>query len=356
MNRVLNILFYGKYNKRTYNNYKDVIDKNNVKSLNLLCYINLVLSLVFSLTLFFTKSIIMHYSLVTVFLSIIYIFLLRTNMKEKYITVMFYIYFIITVSIYKILGVNYNIDQMLSIMAMMYIVNVVMFIDRPFRYNTVMFIFTLGLCFYTILSETNNYVIVNCIIYVFAYFIGCIISYFQFNDIIEKAKIIHKIQKERDLDNLTKLYNKLSLERNVNEFLSNDNNKGVMFIFDLDNFKEVNDKYGHIAGDELLINVGDIIRKTFRKGDCISRFGGDEFCIFIEDIVSENFATNKSEKLINEIKDIKFEGKNLVSCSIGIAFSEAKDDFNSLFKKADEAMYEAKSAGKSCYKFYELKK
>ncbi len=358
MSSIIKFILYGNYGKRTYNNYKEIIDKNNIKGLKILCIINILFNIfLFIIFSFINYNIVLvYYNILSVLVSLIYMIILKGLIKEKYITIMFYIYIFFTVIIYKILSTDYNIDVISTIMCVLYISNVVLFIDKPYRYNIIMFLFITWLCIDTLMLNSADYITIKILIYVATYMIGVVISYFQYNNIIEKAKILIKTQKERDQDLLTKLNNRVFTERYINEFLLENNNSGVMFIFDLDNFKEVNDTYGHIVGDGLLIEVANIIKRTFRKGDCISRLGGDEFAIFIEEINSESFAVKKAQKLIEEVKNIKFEDKNIVGCSIGIAFSERKDDFNSLFKKADEAMYEAKKAGKSCYKFYKNKK
>lgn len=357
MKNIISIIFYGKYNRNTYEKHKNVILKNNLKTLSLLCYINIFLSLSLFVILLFLDSIkleLIYYISVNILVSLITMFTKRIiEDKPNLFLFVFYLYIIITMLIYKFISVSYGVNILLPILTMIYIVNAFMFIDKPFRYNFIMLFLMLTLC---IMLKKDAYIVVSCFIYAFSYIIGCIISYFQFNDIIEKARVLHQTQKERDLDLLTKLSNKVSTERRINEFLSDPLNSGVLFVFDLDNFKEVNDTYGHIAGDEFLIRVAELLMRVFKKYDLISRFGGDEFSIFVEDITDKEFSISKAERLIKEIKNLKINRRSIVSCSIGITFSKQSDDFNSLFKRADEAMYEAKRSGKSCYKFYKEKK
>ena len=94
-------------------------------------------------------------------------------------------------------------------------------------------------------------------------------------------------------------------------------------------------------------------RKKIREEDTIARIGGDEFTVFLTNIPSENFAIDKAKLLISKINEIELKKGNFVGCSVGLAFSTTDKSYDQLFKKADTALYEAKSAGKNIYKVYE---
>jgi len=150
-------------------------------------------------------------------------------------------------------------------------------------------------------------------------------------------------------DPLTGLYNRHYLKDYAMKACSrvNRHNTNLVLIFiDLDNFKQVNDTYGHEAGDEVLKKVSEIFREIFRQYDIIVRYGGDEFIILIEDIkYDETALKNLLDKMVERIENSlkKFN----ISASYGIAVAPKEtNSFEELINLADERMYKQKIARK----------
>ena len=162
-----------------------------------------------------------------------------------------------------------------------------------------------------------------------------------------------KIKKDSETDVLTNLLNRSGLENRVKNIFEDDNENGILIIFDLDNFKLVNDDLGHPVGDEVLKIFSRCLEECFRKNDIISRIGGDEFIVFINNNIEINNLTNKLNYLLNNIrKELKlYYEKYKLSTSIGVAYrSDEFNTYDKLYKKADKALYEAKRLGKN--RFY----
>jgi diguanylate cyclase (GGDEF)-like protein len=125
----------------------------------------------------------------------------------------------------------------------------------------------------------------------------------------------------------------------------------MLLVLDLDDFKLVNDRFGHDTGDELLQSVGHLLSRTFRSTDILCRFGGDEFMVLVKDASDTALLEGKCRLLQQGLSQFTADGKPFaVSCSIGaVALSGSKSDFPSLFHQADMALYEAKRSGKGCY-------
>jgi len=127
----------------------------------------------------------------------------------------------------------------------------------------------------------------------------------------------------------------------------------VLFA-DLDGFKTVNDSLGHAAGDEVLVEVGNRLRRWVRPGDTAARLGGDEFGVLLEN-TSEREASMLAGRILKVLlAPIFVQGKEVVlSGSIGIALSETGEDADELLRNADVAMYTAKASGKSQFRMFE---
>lgn len=156
---------------------------------------------------------------------------------------------------------------------------------------------------------------------------------------------------ENSTDSLTGLYNRKYFEHYFHFHHREDELSAIIHI-DLDNFKTVNDTMGHEKGDQVLVQVAEILRHHFRKSDCVSRVGGDEFMVFMPALSQTQFACERVQSLLDEFPITVDNGGAVkpvqVSLSIGAAFSQASESYSysQLYQKADHAMYQAKKAGK----------
>ena len=158
-----------------------------------------------------------------------------------------------------------------------------------------------------------------------------------------KEEVLKETFEKAIRDPLTKLYNRHYLMERLNELISKakrNETKFLLSFIDLNNFKQVNDTYGHEEGDKVLKQVADIIKSNFRSYDLIARYGGDEFIVVIEED-GQYFDINKVLHEIN--KDIeKALSKYHISISYGIATSDEENTIEKLISLADERMYENK--------------
>ncbi|MCR5100256.1 MAG: GGDEF domain-containing protein [Butyrivibrio sp.] len=132
-------------------------------------------------------------------------------------------------------------------------------------------------------------------------------------------------------------------------------NKGALFIMDLDDFKNVNDTYGHIKGDDVLKSFAEVLKKGFRENDIICRLGGDEFIVFAKGMTNKKELAKRSNEIISTVfESIKKCGVNTnTSVSIGIYISsDSMNSFDELYNCADKALYISKNSGKNTFTFY----
>lgn len=176
------------------------------------------------------------------------------------------------------------------------------------------------------------------------------------SDISANKTVETQLKKMAYYDILTGLPNRQSLLESLKQAMLDVETKqsfmGLAFV-DLDGFKEINDGYGHVAGDSLLIDIANRVKEFIRKSDVFARLGGDEFVLLLSDLDSRVSAEFLIKGLLQVIqKELSYESENLqVSASIGLVFydSETISDVNALLHKADVAMYKAKEKGKNTY-------
>jgi diguanylate cyclase (GGDEF)-like protein/PAS domain S-box-containing protein len=172
-------------------------------------------------------------------------------------------------------------------------------------------------------------------------------------DISTRKDTENIIKKMAYYDGLTGLPNRALMEgKTCSELLKakQNNNKLALIYMDLDNFKTVNDTLGHIAGDELLKIIGDLLRSTIDDLECVARLGGDEFVFLIPSFNSIEKVSAFANRIINLVKKpLTISNKEFhLTASIGIAvYPDDGKDFNTLMKSADIAMYYAKEQGKN---------
>ena len=154
-------------------------------------------------------------------------------------------------------------------------------------------------------------------------------------------------------DALTGLHNRDYLEKRMNELLE-EGHAGALFMIDLDNFKGINDTYGHIVGDKTLQIFAEVLKAYSREDDIICRLAGDEFVTFYPDLVSRDIAAKKAADIIHlfseKMSTLGYAG--VVSVSIGIMMATGDEDFVSLYNNADKSLYFVKNNGKNAYHFY----
>jgi diguanylate cyclase (GGDEF)-like protein/PAS domain S-box-containing protein len=168
-----------------------------------------------------------------------------------------------------------------------------------------------------------------------------LITYQAYHDLLTK------------LPNRTMLLDRLDLA--IKQSVRTSETLIVMFL-DLDRFKLINDSFGHVVGDQLLVEVAGRLKKEIRTGDTLARLGGDEFMLLLPQPTSRLQAESVAQKLIASLQQpFYLRSKEVyINVSIGIAvFPDDSSDINTLIKNADMAMYEVKSSGKNGYSFYD---
>ncbi|MEG2350414.1 MAG: diguanylate cyclase, partial [Hungatella sp.] len=170
----------------------------------------------------------------------------------------------------------------------------------------------------------------------------------------EMVKEYNHMSERAKTDRMTGLIDRVSAEEMISQLLAHAVGASIMVMLDIDNFKKINDTYGHDYGDKVICAVASKLRTFFRKEDMIARMGGDEFAIFMEDISDTLVAKKKVDRLCAGLSDIQIDGAHTdITCSVGIAVtSEQIHTFEKLYKCADQALYHAKCNGRNMISIY----
>lgn len=170
---------------------------------------------------------------------------------------------------------------------------------------------------------------------------------------VEQQKLLTKA--ETDL--MTGLLNKATTESKIKSSLRelNGNSYSTLMLVDIDDFKNINDTYGHLKGDEVIVDIGKTLLDQCGDYGIAGRLGGDEFCMFFNNIYDNQLVTEKATIIGNKLREL-YPGTNSsckVTLSIGIATTNDQIPYSVLLENADTALYQAKLKGKDCYVCYE---
>ncbi len=174
------------------------------------------------------------------------------------------------------------------------------------------------------------------------------------NDIEDRKREEEQWKQAAWHDELTGLFNKKAAHEQLKTYFSaaQEDSLHALFFIDADNFKQVNDTYGHDVGDKVLQMIGQMLKNYFRASDFLCRWGGDEFLVLLRDARSEEAVEDRAREIVQAFAAARLEGYDdlRVSCSIGyVIATSSTSDIDSIFKAADQALYMAKEKGKACY-------
>lgn len=165
---------------------------------------------------------------------------------------------------------------------------------------------------------------------------------------------LEHLTRKADLDYLTGVWNREGISRMISSSLDNSGGQaGALCFLDLDNFKQINDRFGHTYGDEALCAIAQALKEGICDSDVVGRFGGDEFLIFMSGVADEADILERAEAICGRIRKLPLNIP--LTASIGIArCPEHGSEFQELLDKADSALYQSKCAGKDRIRFFIL--
>lgn len=169
-----------------------------------------------------------------------------------------------------------------------------------------------------------------------------------------KVKYMEKYKRLSEIDSLTGLLNRSTFIDQVEHHI-NEGEPSALLMMDIDNFKQINDNFGHNVGDDVLRVLSFALKTSFRSMDIIARFGGDEFIVLMINLHNDDNIIKQKIEVFNQNMHKLIVDSNMIpdfSVSIGVTYVNDKTDFEKIYKNADIALYRAKKDGKRCTVFY----
>jgi diguanylate cyclase (GGDEF)-like protein len=155
-----------------------------------------------------------------------------------------------------------------------------------------------------------------------------------------------QLEELANTDQLTKLHNRKAFD-DMLDSTCRDSAAFSVIMFDIDNFKHINDTYGHVAGDDVIINITQYARKTIRKNDVLARWGGEEFMIVMPD-ATLNEASELAKRLKEQLSALEHDCvREIITCSFGVTSFVAGESAKAVVRRADQLLYLAKEYGKN---------
>ncbi len=161
---------------------------------------------------------------------------------------------------------------------------------------------------------------------------------------LEYNEYATKLRKVAELDYLTGIYNRGAGKKKMKQAIKR-NVPGVFCLLDVDDFKQINDRFGQATGDYVLKNIAEVMRRHFHKEDVVVRVGGDEFAIYLTNIVSVSSAQAKLQEFMREVEQISIHQKQTCRTSVsigGILIQDEQQNLEELFRMAEDLLCEAK--------------
>lgn len=183
-----------------------------------------------------------------------------------------------------------------------------------------------------------------------------IISYVK--NIEDEKRAYYRLFEKATTDQMTGVLNKMSTKEVVVDFLKKYyEESNIILMIDIDNFKNINDMYGHDVGDQVIISICNIIKSSFRDTDIVGRMGGDEFLVCLREKFNHDNIKTRVSQLLNQVQTFSIACNQHVvtgiTVSIGIVNTFGNINFDQLYHYADTAMYKAKAKGKNQYSVYD---
>ncbi|WP_419783392.1 GGDEF domain-containing protein [Maridesulfovibrio sp.] len=339
--------FFSRFIENTFlKSYHAVHDKYRIKVLRALMIVCLFLLSIEALSFYYTENYFIAYS-EAVFIVILYLFSRRmwqnTRIFGTFFTVTFFV-------IWCMISMWYIDDIRVWMFSLSFPVFFVFFLGlRKGVSVTIVYFLPLVLSFFHYYQESGQLPISTNIFIVYCFtaiYIGVLTVAFE----LTNKFLLCDLKQRAELDELTGLYSRRMFFDLFKHDLAQAERLSFnisLLLMDIDHFKSINDTHGHPVGDEVLKCVAGTFCKSIRKNDTLGRIGGEEFACMLPAANAQEAAV-VADKMRNAIMELNVENLPQCTISVGVTGFIAGDSVSSMYKRADQALYKAKAAGRNC--------
>ena len=249
-----------------------------------------------------------------------------------------------------------NRDQPLFVIILLLTVIPALIMDRPRKLLTIILLLFGITAFLSFISSPADIFTQNLNRLIPACFVSCVFCCYTAHNRIQMVKMHKTVRQISERDPLTGVLNRGGGSLMIRDCIAQQIS-GTFVIIDVDDFKSVNDTYGHQHGDAVLKKVADTLKNSFKSTDIVMRLGGDEFVVYVAGMADYQVAQSRLKTLVDHLHQIPVydEPGNCISVSAGAVINEGSyPDYESLYKAADNCLYKAKEQGKNCFVLYDV--
>lgn len=352
-------IFNGGVDNETYMSVMSRVQRTNRNMLTVMAALaSAILATLYAVSFFVTALEHNRWLYLTFAVLMLGIFLLakfQLKRHQQAVLPVFYIFLITAYLFSMILGILMQSSTPATTFCVLLAILPMLIIDKPWRVSILLFVVGVTYSVATLKVKSPDVAALDIVNVVSFLILGIAVNYFDMRMKISEAVSRRHIEKERDTDDLTRLMTKAAANREIEGYLE-ERNSAVLMLLDIDNFKQVNDLMGHAYGDAVLRKTSEILRIVFRDTDILSRFGGDEFVLFLPGIGDRDVVEVRVKTLMSML-EMHMRGSEQdinITASVGIAmYPQDAGSYDELFQKADEALYASKRKGKNGYTFYQ---
>ena len=346
---------------KDFDRYKKEIRRNNRESLQITIVIGIImfaiaLAVQFVYNELLGDTVIKSYGhiiemlVIIVFLGIYYL----TEKRDHSFEPVIYLYIFVTIllvaaGLFDTIFIPDN-DAFLFMMLLVLLPGMIM--DKPWRVYLYIFGFTVYFVVHILAVKDPEVAPVDLIHLTVCMFLSWIHFSLGFYSRMSSYKKSDSVEQTAEHDKLTGIYNRWGGEGLIKNYVTN-SLSGTLMIIDLDDFKHVNDTYGHAVGDDVLVAAARVLTSVFRESDVVMRMGGDEYVVYAVGMADRIFAEKRLQQLNERMRTIHPAGEagDHITVSIGAVVNDGSyPDYEILFGVADKQLYEVKAHGKDSYK------
>lgn len=348
---------YGGVEKEEYQSVGPVVCRKNRETLTLASAMCGVMFAALTVASFFSDTImdaLIYYGIMTVACTVLFILsLTAARLRLRMVLPMWYLLYLFFGTYAVLLNTVIRPQLSATTLCAFLVAAPLLIIDRPWRVTAFMMALSAIFVGCAYQFKTRYLAFADSVNVYCCLFIGAAIYTRLVRVKLREILQARLLERQRDTDKLTGLLNKAAVEQQICALLSLPRQQGTLVIIDIDNFKHINDTYGHAFGDVVLRRTADCIRAVFPGNNLCGRFGGDEFLLFLPGQVDD--VAGQMDRMIELLKkEIEYPSpQDSFSISAGTAVAPRDgQNYQTLFQKADQALYTAKRAGKNCWISY----